>query len=113
MPSWVYAITSKSNNIHIYVGSTTGKYFCLRKGEHTRPSTSNSGKQSNLYGYIKDNGGCENFTFEILKWCESKFDLAYSEIKMQIEREVLFNEQYYNGIINIRVSRPKHRPSTL
>jgi len=57
--------------------------------------------------------GKDSFTFEILKWCESKFDLAYSEIKMQIEREVLFNEQYYNGIINIRVSRPKHRPSTL
>ena len=87
MPSWVYAITSKSNNSHIYVGCTTGKYFCLRKGEHTRPSTSNSGKQSNLYGYIKDNGGWENFTFEILK----EFDKIDRSELLNIEKEFIKN----------------------
>jgi hypothetical protein len=47
--------------------------------------------------------GKDNFTFEILKWCESKADLAYSEIKMQIERDVLLRSDYYNGIINCRL----------
>lgn len=51
--------------------------------------------------------GKENFKFTILKWCNSKFDLSYSEAKIQFEREVLFKEQYYNGIINLRVRRPK------
>jgi len=66
MPSWIYAITEKSTQEHIYIGSTTGKYFCLRKGGHTRPSTTKRGKQTHLYGYISDNGGWEAFQFNIL-----------------------------------------------
>jgi hypothetical protein len=51
--------------------------------------------------------GKDKFTFEIIRICESKFELAYFEAKLQFEREVLLNEQYYNGIINLRVSKPK------
>lgn len=51
--------------------------------------------------------GKDQFSFEIIKWCESKFDLSYSEIKIQIENEVLFRNDYYNGIINVRLSKPK------
>ena len=43
MPSWIYKIV-KDNDI-IYVGSTTRKYFCQRKGEHTRPTTAEKGHQ--------------------------------------------------------------------
>jgi hypothetical protein len=50
--------------------------------------------------------GKENFTFIILRACYSKWELAYYEIKEQIEREVLFKEEYYNGIINVRIGRP-------
>jgi len=71
MPSWVYMIISKNNDEKIYIGSTTGKYFCLRKGGHTRPSTTKSGRQPQLYGYITDNGGWECFKFEILKEYEN------------------------------------------
>jgi len=50
--------------------------------------------------------GKENFTFKILRSCGSKWELAYYEIKEQIEREVLFKDEYYNGIINVRIGRP-------
>ena len=50
--------------------------------------------------------GKENFTFEILEWCGSKWELAYKEIKKQIEFDVLLNESFYNGVLNIRVGRP-------
>lgn len=51
--------------------------------------------------------GKENFKFEIIRFCESKFWLAYHETKMQFEYDVLLNEQFYNGIINCRIGKPK------
>lgn len=53
--------------------------------------------------------GKDKFKFKILKWCDSKFDLSYSEAKIQFEREVLLKDEYYNGIINLRVGRPRKR----
>lgn len=52
--------------------------------------------------------GKENFKFEILELCDSKFTLAYKEAKIQFEKEVLLRDDYYNGIINLRVSKPKN-----
>lgn len=51
--------------------------------------------------------GKENFEFKILKPCNSKSELAYWEGKIQFERDVLIKEEYYNGIINLRVSKIK------
>lgn len=42
----------------------------------------------------------------ILRPCKSKFEMNYFELKEQIDREVLFKEHYYNGIINVRISKP-------
>ena len=50
--------------------------------------------------------GKENFTFKILKTCGSKWELAYEEIKEQISRDVLLSDDYYNGIINVRIGTP-------
>lgn len=50
--------------------------------------------------------GKQNFTFKILKICGSKWELAYEEIKEQIQRNVLLRNDYYNGIINVRIGRP-------
>lgn len=50
--------------------------------------------------------GKHNFTFKILKICGSKWELAYEEIKEQIQRDVLLRDDYYNGIINVRIGRP-------
>lgn len=50
--------------------------------------------------------GKEKFLFKIIKTCGSKWELAYFEIKEQISRDVLFRDDYYNGIINVRIGRP-------
>lgn len=51
--------------------------------------------------------GMDSFTFNILKFYKNKFELAYYEAKMQFDKDVLLNELYYNGIINVRL--PKKR----
>jgi len=51
--------------------------------------------------------GKENFKFEILRFCKSKWELAYEEIKLQIQNEVIKTSEYYNGIINVRIGKPK------
>ena len=51
--------------------------------------------------------GKNNFTFEILAFCNSKSHLSYEEIKMQIQKDVLLKEEYYNGIINCRLGKIK------
>jgi len=51
--------------------------------------------------------GKDKFKFEILKFCNSKSALAYFEAKEQFDREVLLKEDYYNGIINLRIGKIK------
>ena len=50
--------------------------------------------------------GKNNFQFKIIKTCNSKWALAYYEIKEQLNKEVLLRDDYYNGIINVRIGRP-------
>ena len=47
--------------------------------------------------------GSENFSREILYLCKSKAELSYLEAREQFERRVLESDDYYNGIINVRV----------
>ena len=47
--------------------------------------------------------GAENFTREILYICKSKAECSYIEAREQFERKVLESDDYYNGIINVRV----------
>ena len=51
--------------------------------------------------------GKDSFKFEILRWCDSKWELSYHETKLQFEEEVLLRDDYYNGIINVRIGRRK------
>ena len=50
--------------------------------------------------------GKSNFSFQILEWCGSKWELGYKEIKKQIEMDVILSERFYNGILNVRIGRP-------
>lgn len=50
--------------------------------------------------------GKDKFEFRILKICGSKWELGYEEIKEQIARDVLRRDDYYNGIINVRIGTP-------
>ena len=51
--------------------------------------------------------GKDKFKFEILRFCNNKSQLSYYEAKEQFDREVLLKEEYYNGLINIRLRKLK------
>ena len=51
--------------------------------------------------------GILSFTFEIIRFCKSKSELAYFEAKEQFDCGVLLKEDYYNGIINLRIGKIK------
>ena len=52
--------------------------------------------------------GKDSFKFEILRWCDSKWELSYYEGKLQFEEEVLLKDDYYNGIINLRIGKRRN-----
>jgi hypothetical protein len=93
MPSWVYEIIETHTDKIVYIGSTTGKYFCLRKGEHMRPSTLSSGRQPMLYNYIKDSGGWDKFKFNIIEYFDNieKVKLLSLEKQYIAEKNPLAN----------------------
>lgn len=47
--------------------------------------------------------GSENFTREILHYCNTKAHTSYLEAKEQFDRKVLETTDYYNGQISVRV----------
>lgn len=49
--------------------------------------------------------GEDNFTRTILHMCRTKGDLSYMELKEQVERGVLEDDNYYNGIIQCRIHK--------
>ena len=49
--------------------------------------------------------GEENFTKEIIENHMTKFDLSYAELLYQIENRVLFSNEWYNEMINVRLRR--------
>jgi hypothetical protein len=63
-------------------------------------TSSSNDLNEELKKYEKD-----KFIFKILRTCDSKWALAYFEIKEQIDKDVLFKEEYHNGIINCRIGK--------
>lgn len=47
--------------------------------------------------------GTQHFRRDILYLCKSKAEASYLEAKLQFEKGVLETDEYYNGIINVRV----------
>ena len=47
--------------------------------------------------------GKENFSREILYYCNSKAECSYIEAREQFSRRVLESDDYYNGHIQVRV----------
>jgi len=112
---FVYEITNLTNN-KVYIGkkqSVFRRKKALRKGKKKREIVI---KESDWKTYTGSNNelnkdiaelGKDKFCFNILRFCDSKWQLAYYEIEEQIKRNVLLNENFYNGIINCRLGRPK------
>jgi hypothetical protein len=51
--------------------------------------------------------GQENFRREILRFCSSKAECNYWELKYQIEKDVLLSDKFYNSWISARIYKTK------
>jgi hypothetical protein len=114
MFGFIYEITNKVNGKK-YIG----KKQCVRKirRKPLKGKTRNriDQKESDWKTYTSSSKelnediqkyGKDSFEFRILKICGSKWELGYEEIKEQITRDVLRRDDYYNGIINVRIGTP-------
>ena len=63
---------------------------------------------SNQLNEDLDTLGNESFKFQIIRLCVSKWELSYYEAKLQFEEEVLLKDDYYNGIINLRIGKRRN-----
>jgi len=108
---FVYLITNKSTG-QMYIGK---KFFWSKK---TLPITKTRKRkqkiliESNWRDYYGSNKhlqedvikmGEDLFHREILHICKTKGECAYMEAKEQFDREVLLTDDYYNGIIQIKL----------
>jgi hypothetical protein len=108
---FVYIITNLTNGKK-YIGKKLAQFKKTRpplKGKRLkRRSTVESdwrdywGSSDKLQADVESLGP-ENFTREILYLCKSKAEMSYLEAREQFERRVLESDEYYNGIINVRV----------
>lgn len=57
--------------------------------------------------------GKESFDFKILKLCYGKSEANYFETWLQFQKNALFDESYYNGIINCRIGKFKLHPNQI
>lgn len=112
---FVYLITNTITN-QKYVGKKLAKFKKTRpplKGKkNKRRSKVESdwrdywGSSEHLLADVEELGK-DKFTREILHYCPSKGVLSYIEAKEQFDRRVLESDEYYNGIINVRVGSSK------
>lgn len=111
---FIYEITNTVNNKK-YIGKKQCKSKLKRKPLKGRKNKRIEIKESDWKEYTSSSTelnedilkyGKSKFIFKILKVCGSKWELAYEEISEQISRKVLLKNDYYNGIINVRIGRP-------
>ena len=112
---FVYLITNISNNKK-YIGKKLAKFKTTRPPLKGRKNKRRGTKESDWRDYWGSSDhlqadvaelGTNNFTREILHFCSSRGLLSYLEAKEQFDREVLITDDYYNGIINVRVGSSK------
>ena len=108
---FVYCITNRGTG-QKYIGK---KFFWNKK---TLPITKSRKRrkktlvESNWRDYYGSNRilkeeieihGDDVYYREILHLCKTKGECAYIEAKEQFDREVLLTDDYYNGIIQVRI----------
>jgi hypothetical protein len=107
--------------VYLITNLTTGQKYIgkkLAKFKTTKPPL--KGKKNKRRGYKESDWrdywgssdrlnadvealGPENFTREILYLCKGRGEMSYIEAREQFDRRVLETDDYYNGIINVRV----------
>jgi len=117
MFGFIYKITNKVNGKK-YIGKKQCSRRVRRKPLKGKTRNRIDHKESDWKTYTSSSNelnediqkhGKENFEFRILKICGSKWELAYQEAKLQFENNVLLNDNFYNGVINLRIGRPPNK----
>lgn len=108
---FVYLITDLSNNKK-YVGKKTlmsKRKLPPLKGKTRRRTKIVETDWQNYYGSseevkaLVEDRGRDQFKREILHLCKGKGEMSYLELKEQVDREVLFKDEYYNAFIGCKI----------
>jgi hypothetical protein len=108
---FVYLITNLTNN-RKYIGKKLAEFKTTKPPLKGKKNKRRGTKESDWRTYWGSSDklladiaalGDDKFTREILFYCMSRGELSYIEAKEQFDRKVLETDDYYNGIINVRV----------
>ena len=108
---FVYLITDLSNDKK-YVGKKTlmsKRKLPPLKGKTRRRTKIVETDWQNYYGSseevkaLVEDRGRDQFKREILHLCKGKGEMSYLELKEQVDREVLFKDEYYNQFIGVKI----------
>ena len=108
---FVYLITNTTNNKK-YIGKKLAKFKTTKPPLKGKKNKRRGHKESDWKEYWGSSDrlqadvealGPENFTREILYMCRGRGEMSYLEAREQFDRRVLESDDYYNGIINVRV----------
>ena len=109
--AFVYLITNLITH-QKYVGKKLAKFKTTKKPLKGRKNKRRGTKESDWKTYWGSNShlvddvlrlGEHRFTREILYYCPTRGVASYLEAQEQFERKVLETDEYYNGIINVRI----------
>lgn len=108
---FVYLITDLSNGKK-YVGKkglVSKRKLPPLKGKTRRRTKIVETDWQDYYGsseevkMLVEEHGRGNFHREILHLCKGKGEMSYLELKEQVDREVLFSDEYYNEFIGCKI----------
>lgn len=112
---FVYLITNLTNN-RKYIGKKLFEFKTTKPPLKGKKNKRRGKKESDWQQYWGSSDslnhdvqqlGESNFKREILYFCKSRAEMAYLEAREQFQRQVLETDEYYNGIINVRVGSSK------
>ena len=108
---FVYLITNIATS-QKYIGKKLAKFKTTKTPLKGKKNKRRGTKESDWKDYWGSSDrlnadvvslGKDKFTREILYLCKGRGEMSYIEAREQFDRRVLETDNYYNGIINVRV----------